>query len=187
MEEDLIVRAQAGDSAAFRTLVEQFAPKAWGVARILVHDHTQAEDALQESWVDVWRGMHRFDARRPFCPWLLAVVGNRCRMYARQRHVATLALDDRASEELPDPHDDFAKFDSYGPSAALSQALSRLSTDERALLALRYQADLELAEIAALYDQPLSTIKSRLYRLLSALRVQLNGCVSPLDSAETIA
>lgn len=187
MEDDLILRARGGDPAAFRTLVEQFTPGAWRVACILVPDRAQAEDALQEAWVDVWRGLSRFDTSRPFRPWFLTVVGNRCRMFARQRQRSTQALDAATADELPDPHDDFAAIDALQSGTALARALVALSAEERELLALRYQADLELAEIAALYGVPLSTVESRLYRLLAALRTRLSSSTSTVDSAETIA
>lgn len=173
MRDEMIRRAQRGDTVAFRALVEAYSPGAWRVARILVRDRGQAEDALQEAWIDVWRGLPSFDTARPFHPWLLTIVGNRCRMLGRRHSLTTQPLSEDLADNLLDPHDTFALVAAREPDSALRSALARLTAEERELLALRYQAELELAEIAGLYELPLSTIKSRLYRTLAALRTQL--------------
>ncbi len=184
MEEELICRAQHGDATAFRALVERYTPGAWRVARVLIPNPEQAEDALQEAWIDIWRGLPRFDSTRPFRPWLLAVVGNRCRMQRRRHALRTEPLDERIADEVVDQHDVHEEAAARELDPALRTALARLTPDERELLALRYQAELELAEVAALYDAPLSTIKSRLYRTLARLRVYLTTD-SAVEATET--
>ncbi len=110
MQDELIRRAQQGDTVAFRALVEAYTPGAWRVARILISDRGQAEDALQEAWVDVWRGLLRYDTARPFRPWLLAIVGNRCRMLGRRHNVPTQPL---VADTLPDPDDTFTAAEAH--------------------------------------------------------------------------
>ena len=107
MEEDLIRGAQTGDSAAFRALVERYTPVAWRVALALAPERSQAEDIMQDAWIDVWRGLPLFDIARPFRPWLLTIVANRCRMLARKRTVSQLALTDVIADELLDTDDGF--------------------------------------------------------------------------------
>ncbi len=68
MEEEIVLRAQGGDTDAFRMLVERYGPNAWRVARILLPQREQAEDALQEAWVDIWRGLPRFDVSTTTLP-----------------------------------------------------------------------------------------------------------------------
>jgi RNA polymerase sigma-70 factor (ECF subfamily) len=186
MHEEMIRRAQQGDTVAFRALVEAYSPGAWRVAQILMTDRGNAEDALQEAWIDVWRGLPRYDTARPFRPWLLAIVGNRCHMLRRRHTIPTQSLGEDLADILPDPRDNYAQVAAFEPDVALQNAIACLSAEARELLKLRYQAELELAEIAELYGVPLSTVKSRLYRTLAALRAQL-ASVAPtaLDSSET--
>ena len=187
MHEEMIRRAQQGDTAAFRALVEAYSPGAWRVAQILITDRGHAEDALQEAWIDVWRGLPRYDTARPFRPWLLAIVGNRCRMLRRRQTIPTQSLGEDMADGLPDSHDAYAEVAAREPDVALQNALTCLAPETRELLELRYQAELELAEIAELYAAPLSTVKSRLYRTLAALRTQLASTASTaVDSSETI-
>jgi RNA polymerase sigma-70 factor, ECF subfamily len=68
MEQEIVHRAREGDQTAFRSLVEIHAEVAWRAARVLLPDRAGAEDAVQEAWLDAWRGLPRFDPVRPFRP-----------------------------------------------------------------------------------------------------------------------
>jgi RNA polymerase sigma-70 factor (ECF subfamily) len=166
-ENELIARAQAGDRDAFRRLVETYSEVAGRTARVLLADRADAEDAAQEAWLDAWKALPRFQAERPFRPWLLAIVANRCRMKARKYQPVTEAFNDEIGEQLvaPGPED---KYDEE-----LECALGKLDAGQRKVLALRFYADLQLDEIAELIDVPLGTIKSRLHRAIAALRTSL--------------
>ncbi len=86
MEDDLIRHAQAGDQTAFRQLVEIYTPVVWRTAQALLPDRSSAEDVLQESWLDVWRALPRFQQGRRLRPWLLTIVAHRCGMTTRPPH-----------------------------------------------------------------------------------------------------
>jgi RNA polymerase sigma-70 factor, ECF subfamily len=94
-------------------------------------------------------------------------------MQRRRVTLPTQSLPPALSETLPDHRDEIAAVAASEPDDALRVALARLAPEERELLTLRYSADLQLAEIAALYEIPLSTVKSRLYRTLALLRGRL--------------
>lgn len=185
MEEDLIRRAQAGDTTAFRALVERYTPIVWQLVRVLISDSGQAEDALQEAWIDTWRGLPQFDATRPLRPWLLTVAANRCRMMTRRPHPRTLALSEDIAGSLPDTGRDAEETSAPSQCEGLRTALAALPPEQRRVIALRYQAELDLAEIAALCRLPLSTVKSRLYRALAALRAHLLAPSSTSAPTET--
>jgi len=173
MEDALIRRAQMGDTAAFRQLVEAHTALAWRTARVLLPNRAAAEDALQEAWVDVWRGLAGFHAGFPFRPWLLAVVANRCRMSGRRHTLATVPLPPAESAVFAGP-DHAADAVLRGEAdAELRAALALLPDDQRRVLELRYFAELDLSEIAAITGAPLGTVKSRLHRALGAVRAVL--------------
>ncbi|HUY76240.1 MAG TPA: sigma-70 family RNA polymerase sigma factor [Ktedonobacterales bacterium] len=194
MEDDLIRRAQGGDQAAFRALVEQYTPVAWRTARALLADRSAAEDALQDAWLDIWRATPRLDPARPFRPWLLTVVANRCRMQARRRSLPLAPLDDALAERLADETSEsgYVGYVGYGAAptstaddASLNAALAALTTEQRRVLALRYHADLDLNEIAEVLAIPLGTVKSRLHRALAALRARLGVAPYHIETTET--
>jgi RNA polymerase sigma factor (sigma-70 family) len=175
MENDLILRAQAGEQAAFRQLVEAFTPVVWRTAQALVPDRGSAEDVLQESWLDVWRGLPRFERGRPFRPWLLTIVSRRCWMAARRRSLVSVPFEYEAMEEWPSDDRVSDRMLRLEADQALHVALMTLPAEQQRILELRYFADLDLNEIALVMGTPLGTVKSRLHRALGVLRERLSA------------
>ncbi len=171
MEETIIHRAQTGDQWAFQQLVEMYHDVAWRTARVLLSDRSVAEDALQDAWIDVWRGLPRFQANRPFRPWLLTIIANRCRMTARCHNLPTTPLDNSEIDGLLNV-DDVLKYVLYQERRAeLQVALATLPSEQQRVLGLRFFAGLELHEIALVTTVPVGTVKSRIHRALNGLRV----------------
>jgi RNA polymerase sigma-70 factor (ECF subfamily) len=170
-EEEIIRLAQQGDQEAFHRLVEQYSGLVERTVRVLVYDRAELEDTVQEVWLDAWRGLRGFEPGKPFRPWLLAILANRCRQRGRKTRLATVALDPATAEEMPDVKPDVpTQVIEHFYYADLKAELNHLPASQLELIALRFFADLELEEIARLLQQPLSTVKSRLYRTLNTLR-----------------
>jgi RNA polymerase sigma-70 factor (ECF subfamily) len=173
-ESSVIRRAQAGDQRAFQQLVETYHALVWRTARALLSEATAAEEVAQEAWLDVWRGLPAFRLDCPFRPWLLTVVANRSRKHARRHLVVAEPLDESALENTASASDGIAHALKHERSRELAQAVASLPAEQARVLALRYFADLDLVEIAAVTDAPLGTIKSRLHRALGTLRERLS-------------
>jgi RNA polymerase sigma-70 factor (ECF subfamily) len=143
----------------------------------LTGNREAAEDLFQETWMRVLERGHQYSPRWKFETWLFAIARNLAIDALRRRQPESLdALlcpeDRRAPPELQDPHS-MTPFESTaaGEQAGRMGALLRqLPRDNREVLVLRFQEDLNLDEIAAVTGAPLSTVKSRLYRGLEALR-----------------
>ena len=172
MEEEAIRQAQSGDHAAFRKLVEAHSEMAWRVARTLLEDSLAAEDALQEAWLDAWRGLAYFDTTRPFRPWLLTIVANRCRMTRRRRALPTTSISEtmHADGLFEDPADTLVQSET---DASLAASLTMLPLERRRLIELRYFARLDISEIALVLGIAEGTVKSRLHRTLATLKTIL--------------
>ena len=173
MEDELIARAQQGDTLAFRELVEQYSNLAWRTARVLLGDSARAEDATQEAWLDVWQSLHRFELGRPFRAWLLTLLANRCRMILRRHTPTAVPLTQDAADQLISADTAIEPALQRETSDELRAALAALPPDQQRVLELRYFADLDLAEIADVTGVPLGTVKSRLHRSLYAVRARL--------------
>src|SRR2546425_12926732 len=75
-ETALVARALAGDRAAFGVLVERYAAPARRVARAVLDDPDDADDAAQDALLAALVKLHQYDPRRPFGPWLMRIVSN---------------------------------------------------------------------------------------------------------------
>lgn len=171
-EGELIVRAQAGDLAAYEDLVRRYESLAFRTAYLLAADPAEAEDAAQEGFIRAFHALGTFQAGRPFRPWLLRIVANqainRRKAAARRRSLAErfgAAL--RGGGELPSVE---AQVAAGERSSRLWQAVRRLKPDEQMLVYLRYYLELSEAELAEVFDCPPGTVKSRLHRTLGRLQ-----------------
>src|SRR6201991_1087351 len=94
-ERALVVAAQRGESEAFAALVRQHQRRAYAVARAIVLNHEDAEDAVQEGFLHSYRALDRFRPDQAFGAWLHRIVANAALDIARRRKV-------RQAEELPE-------------------------------------------------------------------------------------
>jgi RNA polymerase sigma-70 factor (ECF subfamily) len=141
-----------------------------------------AEDLFQEVWMRVLLRGDQFNGKSRFDTWLFTIARNLVIDYRRKRTLSSLdelfegsADDDRPmSFELTDGQP--TPFDRMATSEdreRVSQALLEVDTLYREVLVLRFHEELSLQEIAAVTRAPLSTVKSRLYRGLAAIKPQL--------------
>jgi RNA polymerase sigma-70 factor (ECF subfamily) len=162
-DEDLARRAQAGDADAFAVLVVRYQRAVLNLAYRMLGDAQEAEDVAQDVFVRAYQSLDRFDPARRFFSWLYRIAVNRCLSYrARPRPDtldagAHLAVPDAA----PSPEQQAARHETQ---AAIRAAIAALPEHERALVALRYGAELSYEEIAATMQLPLGTVKTRLFR-----------------------
>jgi RNA polymerase sigma-70 factor, ECF subfamily len=134
-----------------------------------------AEDLAQETWIRVLQRGSQYNGRQRFDPWLFAIARNLAIDYLRKKRKAV------QTASLPDDRDEILLVSSSGPSpfeaAAQSEDAIRLAGQLQILsplyreaLLLRFQEDLSLAEIAHGLSAPVTTVTSRIYRGLAALR-----------------
>ena len=86
-DEALVAKTLAGDQAAFGVLVERYAGQARRVARAVLGDPDDADDAAQDGFLSALVKLGQFDARRPFGPWLMRIVANAATDRRRRRQV----------------------------------------------------------------------------------------------------
>jgi RNA polymerase sigma-70 factor (ECF subfamily) len=166
-ERALIRGALAGSEADLEELFHRFWPRAYRAAYLIVHDHAAAEDIAQEAFVRAVRHLDQFDRRRPFAPWLGAIVVNRAIDWARARTARRESINE--SVEPPVVRDPTPG--RY--SQEVLAALATLSPEHRAVVVLRYVLEYTPGEIAQALELPRGTVNSRLRRGLDALERRL--------------
>lgn len=167
---DLIQRSQAGEAEAFEALFHRYKNLVYKTAYLLLGDADEAEDALQEVFVQVYRSLSTFRPEKgAFTTWLHRMTVNHC--LNRRRRRRPVSLDEVSAEALsePSPYPESRMTE----EAALQHALARLSDKLRAVVVLRYYWGLSYAEIVQILDVPLGTVKSRLHQALGILRREL--------------
>jgi RNA polymerase sigma-70 factor (ECF subfamily) len=168
---DLISRARRGDDAAWETLVREHQEAIFRLAYLLLGDAHEAEDVAQDAFVRAFRALGSFDASRPLRPWLMRIVANLAHNHKRSigRYMAMVKRAIIASPETVATLGE--RSGQQWEAQTLWEAVRRLSSREQEVVYLRYFLDLSEAEMAAALDVPPGTVKSRLHRALSRLRV----------------
>ncbi len=165
-----IDRAQAGDSAAFQRLAQEHAARLWRCALALGNDSHWAEDLAQETLVEAWRSLTRFDGRCRFSTWLYGILRHRF-LKGRGRHSAATSLTPEALDQVPcTAFTPDAAAEASEDAARIRRAVASLPEEHRLVVELRFFAGATLDEIAAALDCPLGTVKSRLHHGLEKLR-----------------
>lgn len=160
-----VMAARGGDDEAFARLVDLEAPAAYRLALTIVRSPAEAEDAVQDAFVQAWRRIDSLRDPDRWSAWFRRLLVRCAVERARRRHLVRevdldLALDIPRLEPSPHPAE----------RLALLAALGRLDPSDRAMLSLRYFADLEMQDVADALGIPLGTAKSRLHRALGRLR-----------------
>lgn len=156
----------------FERLYEEHAQALYGFLAYRTGNPVLAEDLLADTFEKVLRARRRFDPRRGSeKTWLYSIALNTLRDQLRRRAAADRATEQLATGAAVEADD---AEESLGLRDELTQALSKLSEEEREVVALRYGADLTVPEIAKLKGEKLTTVEGRLYRALRKLRERLD-------------
>ncbi len=169
-EHELIDRAKAGEAIAFERLAEQHAAPLWRCALALGKDSHWAEDLVQETLVEAWRSLARFDGRCRFSTWLYGILRHRFLKGRRGQNAVRLSASDALGQKqctAPSP-DHSAEVSE--DAQRVRQAVANLSEEHRLVVELRFFAGATLDEIAATLGCPLGTVKSRLHYALEKMR-----------------
>jgi RNA polymerase sigma-70 factor (ECF subfamily) len=156
-------------AAAFLRLAEHQLDPSYRLARAILHDSSEAEDATHDALVQAWRKWSTLRDPSLFEHWFTRILINTCRN--RLRHASahrSAPLSELLS--MPRREDPFATADDRD---ALGQALRQLSPDHRVVVALRFFRDLSTDEIARLLGVRAGTVRSRLHYALKQLQKEV--------------
>ena len=170
---ELVRAAAMGDEAAFTELVARHHRDLLRVAYVICRDPSLAEDSAQAAWAIAWRRIGDVKDPQRIRSWLVAVVANEARriMRSRRRGVVEISVADIEVEGVPDLRSD-PLADGIA-NADLRRVLASLDPTDRALIALRYVAELSSDEIGRALGMSSSGARGRLSRLLVRLRGDL--------------
>jgi RNA polymerase sigma factor (sigma-70 family) len=171
-----VIGARDGDRDAFEHLAREQYDRLYALARRVLGDASDAEDATQETLLRAWREIPRLREPERFEAWLTRMLIHDCydllrRRKRRKTQVPWIVLDNERADASV----------AIEERERLEQAFRKLTPEHRAVVALHFYRDLAAAEIATLLEVPLGTINSRLYYGTRALRAALEA----LDRSET--
>jgi RNA polymerase sigma-70 factor, ECF subfamily len=178
-----VARLRRGDLNALSELIARYQNRLYRYLLRLVRQPSEAEDLFQQTWLKVVEKIRSFDASRNFDAWLFTLARNLAIDHLRRIHPQS--LDEPLSDDVPGetaadhlPSSEPAPFDRAFATerrSHLVDAMTALPVIYREVLALRFEEEMKIEEIAHVTGTPLSTVKTRLRRSLEQLRHSLEA------------
>lgn len=174
VEEDVFTPSQCRDLAAFEQLVRKYQPYAFSLAMKFLCDEAEASDVVQESFLRVWKNIHRYDPNQRFTTWLYKIVANLCvdrfRALKRSRSIFLSRDRDPVMEDLPDERD-WETLRSHEQLAEIIRMLSnQLSRTQKLVFTLRDLQDLTVEEVVEITGLSIGSVKTNLHYARKSIR-----------------
>jgi RNA polymerase sigma-70 factor (ECF subfamily) len=181
---ELVARTTRGDQAAFEVLMRRYNSKLFRVARSILKDDAEAEDALQDAYLLAYRRIGEFRGEAQLGTWLTRIVVNQALMRLRKqkRHRVVVPFRNPSRSPAVDQEIDVADKQTESPSSAvlraevrrmLEQRIDELPVAFRTVFVMREVEDMTVPEIAACLSIPEATVRTRLFRARTMLRQSL--------------
>jgi RNA polymerase sigma-70 factor (ECF subfamily) len=181
MTAELARRAAHGDTAAFEALMRRHNRMLFRTARAILRDDAEAEDALQEAYIQAYRSLASFRGDAQLSTWLARIVANEAlqRLRKQSRRAEIVPLQSAAAPEVEHVMDrDSGKTPHSSAERAelrrlLESQIDALPEAYRTVFMLRAVEELSVEETAAVLELPPATVRTRLFRARSMLREAL--------------
>ena len=168
----LVKLTLAGDHEAYGALYEKTVTDVYRTVRFIVHDAEEAEDLVQEIYIQAYQSLARYDTERAFRPWLMGVSMRQVKSYRRKKLIQ-FRFKQRIEliNTKPGMENDFSLHlvEKLANQPLLDQ-VQRLSYKLQQVITLHYLNGYTQEEVADILDIPLGTVKSRIHAALAKLR-----------------
>ena len=182
VDQQLVVRAQAGDKRAFELLVIKYQRKVERLLSRLIRDQAEIEDVTQEAFIKAYRALANFRGDSAFYTWLYRIAVNTAKNYLMSQGRRAPTSTGYDAEEAEGFEDATGLRDIATPEAQLmskqiaqivNQTIDKLPEELKTAIMLREIDGLSYEEIAQIMDCPIGTVRSRIFRAREAVAEQL--------------
>jgi RNA polymerase sigma-70 factor (ECF subfamily) len=182
IDQELVVRAQAGDKRAFELLVIKYQRRVARLLSRLIRDQNEIEDVSQESFIKAYRALPSFRGESAFYTWLYRIAINTAKNYLatlgrRPQLSADYADEDGevmdAAAQIPDYHTPETELSNRQIVSTVNAVVDELPSELRTAITLREMDGLSYEDIAAVMNCPIGTVRSRIFRAREAIASKL--------------
>lgn len=179
-DQELIARTLGGDGGAFGLLVDRFQRKIYRVAYAIVRDDAEADTITQDTFIQAYMNLARFQGRSELETWLTRITINRSRDWLRRRKFVSLFTNDGDEDDRDysiEPVDNRPNAEQQIMANQLRAAITRaerlLSSQQKIVFRLRHYENHSLEEIAELLGLRSGTVRAHLFRAIHKVRKEL--------------
>jgi RNA polymerase sigma-70 factor (ECF subfamily) len=174
-DEALALGVAAGEHALFERLMRAHNGRLFRVARAILRDDGEAEDALQDAYLEAYRHIGSFRGQSSISTWLVRIVINQALMRARRqkRERVVVSMDEHRTERGSEPDAPTEALRRAEIRRLLERRIDQLPAAFRTVFVMREVEDMTVEETAACLGIPASTVRTRLFRARALLRESL--------------
>ncbi|ATJ82269.1 RNA polymerase sigma factor RpoE [Halomonas beimenensis] len=193
-DQQLVERAQKGDTRAFDLLVKKYQHKIIGLIGRYVHDQAEVQDVAQEAFIKAYRALGKFRAESAFYTWMYRIAINTAKNHLVSKGRRPPGSDlDIVDAEVVDHSGRLADIET--PEAAIArdqlqaavfEAIEALPDDLRTAITLRELDGLSYEDIANIMDCPVGTVRSRIFRAREAVDQHIRPLVTTSRNQEAV-
>jgi len=169
---EIATRVAGGDRAMFETLVRRHNQRMYRAARAITRSDVDAEDVLQQAWLDIYRNLGRFRGDSSFATWATRIAVHEAISVARKRPLVA-EVTDEATSVTPENEVDRAEL-----GALLERCLATIPQGNREVMVLRDVLEMDTAETAELLGLSQEAVRVRLHRGRAAVAAVLTDTMS---------
>lgn len=175
-EAQLIERSLSGDSQAFGELVYRYQDRLYSAVVHIIRCRTEAEDIVQEAFVQAYVKLQTFKFNSQFYTWLYRIAVNVSISHRRRRRVE-LSVEQNRDATGDEPLDAFVSpsepLEQAERKQKLERALALLTEEHRTIIVLRHMEEFSYEDIASILEISVGTVRSRLHRARAQLLIHL--------------
>lgn len=186
MTEPLLQRVATGDSAAVRACIDRYGGLVWSLARRYSTGSAEAEDAVQEIFLDLWRSAARFDPAVSSETTFVAMIARRRLVDQRRKSKRAPQTESLADAPTPAELGAATRVEDCAEASIAAEALAQLRPEQRLILVLSTCHGLTHEEIAKTVQMPLGTVKAHARRGLLRVREILGAATGALGGVSSM-
>lgn len=175
----VIQQVVGGDVNAFAYLLERYEAKVYGLVVRLVGNEAEAEDLVQETFVQAYTHLSDYREEADFGSWLYRIAYNAALVHLRRRRTEALPIDEQLADSITDEEADRTLNEATETRIAqLEEALTHLAPDDRTAITLFYLEERSTREIAYVLGTTVTNVTTRLYRVRKRLSLLIKNAQS---------
>ena len=185
LKEDILPRLSAGDPGAAEECLDRYGALVWSLARRHTRVAAEAEDAVQEIFLSLWKNASRFDRSKASEPAFITMIAKRrlIDLYRRKERRPEATTVESELDRIPDLRAN--EIEDRAEARLAARALERLQPKEREAVLLSTYQGMSHSEIATHMELPLGTVKTYIRRGLIRVREMLESGGKPLEGLAT--
>ncbi|MBN2280367.1 MAG: RNA polymerase sigma factor [Candidatus Marinimicrobia bacterium] len=171
---ELIANFLAGDISAFNVLVRQHQDDLFNFLLKYTGDGETAADLMQQTFILVYKKLDKLKEKEKFKSWLFTIAVNQCKNYFRKKREMTFTeVVSKQGIEISHSGEHCFSANDHSSNLIIKKALQTIPIEQRVVVIMKQYHGLKFTEIAAILNEPVNTIKARLYYGLNALRKEI--------------